>query len=141
MCSSHLRFDQYDHNRQFPTCRELQREVCYRFLVQQESEPPVPTEQKREHSKATAARTRPSSVSSTKVSNLTKFRKRQFWRNTDRSNNRQAVPTSDIYSATFQMSIRSITEEIVNLPTNIGTFQGDIFPRQARSFGTLCLLI
>ena len=132
-----LRFDRYDHFRDIPTRRALTEGGYYEFLNQQELELPLSKEEKRTILVNTAQKTRPVSQSGIPVRNINKTPEKSILkkRYPDRSNRGQPPPSSDIYSASFQLNMCATSIESVDLPENVRILQGDLFRDQTAIFG------
>ena len=132
-----LRFDRYDPFRDIPTRRALTEGGYYEFLNQQELELPLSKEEKRTILVNTAQKTRPISQSGIPVPNINKTPEKSILkkRYPERSNRGQPPPSSDIYSASFQLNMCATSIESVDLPENVRILQGDLFRDKTANFG------
>ena len=120
-----LRFDSYDHFRDTPTRRAVTEGGYYEILKQQELELPLSKEEKRTILVNTAKKTRHISQSGIPVSNINKTPDKSSLKKRfpERSNRGQPPPSSDIYSASFQLNMSATSIETADLPENVRILQ------------------
>ena len=132
-----LRIDRYDHFRDIPTRRAQTECGYYEFLNQQELELPLSKEEKRTILVQTAQKARPISQSGIPVPNINKTPQKSILkeRYPERSNRGQPPPSSDIYSASFQLNMCATSIESVDLPESVQILQRDLFRDKTANFG------